>query len=97
MALKFAHRKQEDIPTPTSAGKVNEDLAGLKAEMQKLASGMVLEIEAGSEKAVRSTKMLVTRAGNQLGNKWHHWSVGSKVFAMPREMVARRGLPKKTA
>ena len=96
MPLKFTHRKQEKVPTPTSAGKVNEDRTALRGEMQKLASRMVLEIEAGSEKAVRGTKMLITRCANQLGSEWQHWSVGTKVFAKPRGMIARRGRPKKT-
>jgi hypothetical protein len=38
MPLKITHKNEDEVPTPTSAGKVNEDLAALKAEMQKLAS-----------------------------------------------------------
>ena len=91
MPLRITHRKQEEVPTPSSSGKINEDIEAIKAEMAKLASGMVLEIEAGSEKAIRGTKLLVTKAGNQLGTKWRHWNVGTKVFAKPLEAVRRRG------
>ena len=96
MPLKFTHRNQSEVPTSTSTGKVNQDLLALKDEMQKLGSGMVLEIETGSEHAVRGTKMLITRAAGQMGKEWQHWSVGSKVFAKPKEMLARRGRPPKT-
>ena len=91
MPLRFTHRKEEEVPTPTASGKVNQDLLNLKNEMSKLAAGMVLEIETGSEKAVRGTKMLVTKAGNQLGSQWKHWNVGTTVFARPMEAVRRRG------
>jgi hypothetical protein len=97
MPLKITHKTESEVPTPTSTGKVNQDLMALKAEMQKLASGMVLEIETGSEKAVRSAKTLVTRASTQLGVKWQHWSVGSKVFARPVGEIRKRiGRPRKT-
>jgi hypothetical protein len=91
MPLKITHRKQDDVPTPSGSGRVNQDLVTLKNEMSKLASGMVLEIDTGSEKAVRGTKMLITKASNQLGSRWKHWSVGSTVFARPMEAVRRRG------
>ena len=97
MPLKFTHRNQEEVPSPSSNGRVNQDLMALKDEMQKLPAGMVLEIQTEGEKAVRGTKMLITKAAGQLGNQWQHWSVGSKVFAKPKEMLARRGRPKKTA
>jgi len=58
--------------------------------MKKLGSDMVLEIETGSEKAVRGAKVLVTKAAKELGTRWRHWSVGSKVFAKPAEEVRRR-------
>ncbi len=96
MPLKFTHRKQEEVPSPSSSGKVNEDLVALKDEMQKLPAGMVLEIQTEGEKAVRGTKMLITRAATQMGKEWQNWSVGSKVFAKPKEMLTRRGRPKKT-
>ena len=91
MPLKFAQRKQQDVPTPSAAGKVNYELVSLKNEMSKLSAGMVLEIDAGSEKSVRGTKMLVTKAANQLGTPWQHWSVGSTVFAKPKVGPRRRG------
>ncbi len=90
MPIRITHRKQEEVPTPSSTGKVNADIEAIKAEMAKLASGMALEIEVGSEKAVRGTKMLVTKAGNQLGAQWRHWHVGTKVFAKPMDAIKRR-------
>jgi hypothetical protein len=96
MPLKFTHRNQDEVPTPGASGKVNEDFVALKSQMQGLPSGMVLEIETGSDKAVRSAKTLITRAGTQLGTKWQHWSVGTKVFAKPATEVRRRvGRPRK--
>jgi hypothetical protein len=53
-------------------------------------SGMVLEIETGSEKAVRGAKMDVTRASTQLGTRWQHWHIGTKVFAKPAGEIRRR-------
>jgi hypothetical protein len=91
MPLKFTQRKPEEVPTPSASGKVNQDLLNLKNEMSKLPAGLVLEIDTGNEKAVRGTKMLVTKAGNQLGTQWKHWSVGSTVFARPMDAVRRRG------
>ncbi len=96
MPLKITHRKEEDVPTATKSGQVNEDLMAVKDAMQKLATDMVLEIEAESEKAVRGTKMLITKAANQLGREWQYWSLGSKVFARPKEKTSRRGRRKKT-
>jgi hypothetical protein len=90
--LRFSQRKPEEVPTPSASGKVNQDLLNLKNEMSKLAAGMVLEIETGSEKAVRGTKTLVTKAAKQLGTPWKHWSVGTTVFARPVEAVRRRVL-----
>ena len=95
MPLKITQRKQEDVPMPNAAGKINEDLLAIRGEMSKMASGMVLEIEAGSEKAIRGTKMLITKAANQLGMQWRHWNVGTKVFARPVEAARRRGRPRK--
>ena len=97
MPLKFNHRKADEVPTPSASGKINEDLIALKNEMAKLAAGMVLEIETGNEKAVRGTKMLVTKAANQLGTKWRHWNVGTTVFAKPAEAVRRRVLHNRRA
>ena len=96
MPLKITQRKQEDVPMPNAAGKINEDLLTIRNEMSKMASGMVLEIEAGSEKAIRGTKMLITKAANQLGTQWRHWHVGTIVFARPVESLRRRGRPRKT-
>ena len=91
MPLKITHRKEDEVPTPGGSGKVNQDLQTLKNEMSRLAGGMVLEIETGSEQAVRGTKMLITKAANQMGSRWAHWNVGSTVFARPTETVKRRG------
>lgn len=95
MPIRIRHVKEAEAPKPAGQ-KVNKELVAVKDEMLKLSKGMVLEIEAGSEKAVRGTKMLVTRAAKELGTRWRHWHVGSKVFAkpvQPRKGVASQ--PKK--
>jgi hypothetical protein len=51
---------------------------------------MVLEIETGDERAVRATRMLVTRAGAQSATPWQQWRVGTKVYAKPIEATKRR-------
>jgi hypothetical protein len=91
LALTITHRKEEEVPTPSAMGRVNEDFEAIKSEMRKLAPGMVLEIETGSAKSVRGTKMFVTRASAQLGTRWQDWNVGTKVFAKPAGEVSRRG------
>lgn len=96
MPLKFAQRRESDVPQPTRQGKVNEELEALKGELSRLRAGMVLEIETGSARAIRRTKGLVTRAGNQLGNKFQHWHSGTKVFAKPLQAARRRGRPPRT-
>ncbi|HEY8767734.1 MAG TPA: hypothetical protein VIP09_10830 [Dehalococcoidia bacterium] len=83
MPLRIKHIRQEEAPKPSSTGKANKDLFAVKSEMLKLGKGMVLEIETGSERAVRGAKTLVTRASKELGARWQHWHVGTKVFAKP--------------
>ena len=97
MPLRVRHVSEKDAPKPNARGGINEDVHQLKSEMMRLASGSVLEIEAGSEQAVRGIKTLVTRASNELGSRWRHWHVGSKVFAKPGAATRRRrGRPKKS-
>ena len=96
LPLNITHRNENEVPTPSAQGRVNEDFESLKAEMSKLDSGMVLEINAGNEKAVRGTKMLITRAARLLGSDWTHWSNGTTIYARPQAST-RRGRPKKTA
>ncbi len=94
MPLKIRHVDEKEAPKPSATGKSNADLFAVKGEMLKLGKGMVLEIETGSAKAVRGTKTLVTRASKELGTKWRHWHVGTKVFAKPvatlRKVTSRR-------
>lgn len=95
MPLQITQRREQEVPMPGRTGKVNAELAKVKAEMQKLASGMVLEIETGSDRSVRGTKALVTRAARELGDRWRHWHVGSKVFAQPmRKKPGRKPGPR---
>lgn len=89
MPLRIRHVKQEEAPRPSSTGKANKDLFAVKSEMLKLGKGMVLEIETGSEKGVRGAKTLVTRASKEVGAKWQHWHVGTKVFARPMETLKK--------
>ena len=96
MPLKVTHRHARDVPTPNALGRVNEDAAALKTEMQKLAPGMVLEITVGDLKAVRGAKMLVSRNAKELGAQWQHWNVGAIVYAKPAEKRRRGGRPKKS-
>jgi len=95
MTLKFAHRKEGDVPRPVALGKVNENFEAIKAEMRRLRTGNVLEIDAGNEKAVRSTKRMVTMAGKDIGAKWKHWSQGAKVYARPVRQRRGPGRPRK--
>jgi hypothetical protein len=91
MALKMVQRNEDEVPSPNAAGKVDPDFIALKAEMSRLPAGMVLEIVADNERAVRSTKMLVSKAAKQLGSPWRHWNVGPTVFAKPADAPRRRG------
>ncbi len=97
MPLQFKQRPESEVPRPGGTRRINEDLAAVRREMQTLASDMVLEIEAGSERAVRGAKRLITRAAKDLGARWQHWNVGSKVFARPVEPVRRGRGPKPRA
>lgn len=92
MPLIFTHRKASEVPMPVTAGRTNRDLESIIREITKLASGMVLEIETGDEKALRATKGLITRAGKQLGTPMRHWHAGTKVYAQPasRQMGKQR-------
>src|SRR5947209_4226598 len=94
MPLQIRHVKETEAPKPNARAGINEDVQQLKSEMMRLASGAVLEIEAGSEKGVRGVKTMVTRAGKELGNRWRHWHVGTKVFAKPQGEKRRRGRPR---
>ena len=98
MPLNISQKSEKEVPTPGRTGKVNEDLIAVKDAMKKLGSDMVLEIEATGQTSVRAAKGMVTRASKELGTRWQHWSVGSKVFAKPLGEVRKRaGRPKKTA
>ncbi len=90
MPYQITQKREEEVPRPGKTGKVNEELAALKEEMTRLGSGMVLQIETGSQKSVRGAKTMVTRAAKQLGARWHHWHVGTRVFAKPAEDGRRR-------
>ena len=97
MPLKISQRNENDVPTPSTAGKINEDVEHLKTAMRNLAPGMVLEIEVDSGKAVRGTKLSVSKAAKQIGSPWTHWHVGTMVFARPTESVKRRTRRSKAA
>ena len=95
MTLKITHRTEAEVPAPSASGSANAELFQLKTEMSKLASGMVLEVDAGSTKSVRGTKGLITRAGKQLGRPFVHWHQGTKVYAKAADVPRRRGRPPK--
>ena len=90
MPLKFSQKRLDEVPTPNASGRINQDLVSIKNEMAKLDGDMVLEIETGNEKAVRSTKVLITKAAKELDARWRHWHVGSKVFARPVDGIKSR-------
>ncbi len=95
MPLKIAVRRETDVPRPTAAGRVNEDIEMLKQKMQQLAAGMVLELEVERGRTVRGTKAMITRAARALGSAWKHWHSGNKVFAQPARRRRRRRTVKK--
>ncbi len=96
MPLQIRQVKESEAPRPSARGRINEDVQQVKSEMMKLGSGAVLEIEAGSERAVRGVKTIVTRASKELGKGWRHWHVGTKVFAKPDGRSRRPGRPRKS-
>src|SRR5436309_813944 len=95
MPLKMTHRKAEDVPQPPGAGKGNDDLRSLKDELAKVSTGMVLEVDTGNEQDIRRTKVLITKAGRELGRPFRHWHEGTRVFAKPVDGARRRGRPRK--
>ena len=96
MPLQITQRREDDVPPEAGSGKQNADLNLLKREMSSVGSGMVLEVETGDQKALRGTKMLITKAAKELGSEWRHWSQGTKVFAKPAASTRRRGRPRKS-
>ena len=90
MPLQFSHKKAHEVPEPGPASRVTEAFSAIMKEMARVAPGMVLEIETGDERAIRATRMLVTRAGSQSGTPWRQWHVGTKVYAQPMEATKRR-------
>jgi hypothetical protein len=90
MALKINVRKESEVPRPTAAGKVNEELESLKERMRSLPAGMVLELEVASGRTIRGAKAMVTRAARALGTSWRHWHAGNKVYARPTRRRRRR-------
>lgn len=94
MALKIVHRKVDEVPSATS-GRSSTEFDTIKAELAKLQPGMVLEVDPGSQGAVRGTKAMLTRAGNQLGRPVVHWSLGNVIYAKATEAPRRRGRPPK--
>lgn len=96
MPLKISVRKEAEVPTAAVAAGSSE-FNQIKAELVKLQPGMVLEVDAGSQKALRGTKAMLTRAGNQIGRPVKHWQQGTVVYAKAADPARRRGRPPKTA
>lgn len=94
MPLRITHRKAEDVPIGGAAAG-SAEFNQIKAELMKLQPGMVLEVDAGSQKALRGTKAMLTRAGHQIGRPVQHWAQGTIVYARAAEPVRRRGRPPK--
>lgn len=95
MALKIIQRKLGEIPRPTGAGRVNEEMEALKRQMRELPRDSALEVELDSPRDARRVKALITRVARELGAQWKHWSAGNKVFAAPGERPRRRGRPRR--
>jgi hypothetical protein len=91
MALRFSHKKADEVPQPPKRGKISEALAAVMRELERVAPDMVLEIETGDEKAIRATKLMITRAGAELGTPVRHWHQGTKVYARPADVITERG------
>lgn len=96
MPLKITHRRAEDVPT-VGAAAGSAEFNQIKAELAKLQPGMVLEIEAGTQQAVRGTKAMLTRAGNQISRPVQHWQQGTVVYAKAADPARRRGRPPKAS
>jgi hypothetical protein len=83
MPLKIRHRSADEVPQPQGGGRVSEEFNQVKTALATLSVGDVLEIETNDARAVRGTKLMVTRAGKQLGKSFTHWNSGTKVFVRP--------------
>ena len=94
MPLKITHRKVEEVPG-VGAAAGSAEFNEIKAELAKLQPGMVLEVDAGSQQAIRGTKSMLTRAGNQLGRPVVHWNQGTVIYAKAANPAPRRGRPPK--
>ncbi len=73
MALQFSHKKAGEVPQPRQRGKVSDAVAAVMRELERVSHDMVLEIETGDEKAIRATKLMISRAGEELGTPVRHW------------------------
>ena len=91
MALQFSHKKAGEVPQPRQRGKVSDAVAAVMRELERVAQDMVLEIETGDEKAIRATKLMISRAGEELGTPVRHWHKGTKVYARPVDPITERG------
>ena len=87
MPLKFSQKRMDEVPTPNASGRINQDLVSIKNEMAKLAGDMVLEIETGSEKAVRSTKVLITKAAKELDTRIGPWRFGRCAIVTQQDLL----------
>lgn len=82
--MKITHRKEEEVPEPApKTGRVSRAVREIMQELTRVAPGMVMVIETGDERAIRVTKALITRAGNELGMPVRHWHAGTEVYAKP--------------
>jgi hypothetical protein len=88
--LQFSQKKAHEVPQPRRGNRVSEGFTAIMNEMARVAPDMVLEIETGDERAIRATRMQVTRAGAQSATPWQLWHVGTKVYAQPMEAAKRR-------
>lgn len=79
--MPLKHRKAEEVP-PSSTDSSSAEFNQIKVELARLQPGMVLEVDAGSQKALRKTKAMLTRAGKQIGRTVVHGQQGGSI-ALP--------------
>ena len=91
MALQFTLKKADEVPQPRRRSKVSETVAALMRELERVAPDMVLEIETGDKKNIRATKLMISRAGEELSTPVRHWHQGTIVYARPVDLITERG------
>jgi len=72
MPLKISVRNEAEVPSAACAAG-SAEFSQIKAELAKLEPAWCSKVDAGSQKALKGTKAMLTRAGNQIGRPVTHW------------------------